>query len=138
MKATLLRTLLCSLLASSSTLAVDGLLGYWRLDEGGGDVATDSSGNGNDGEIIEGTDAWVDDPERGSVYQSGNGSFIDLGEFMPVIDLDEIDNAHPPLSWSSIIKSTFLLDKKTVEILNQKLLEIITHCDTTQCFPPKV
>lgn len=89
MKATLLRTLLCSLLASSSTLAVDGLLGYWRLDEGGGDIATDSSGNGNDGEIIEGSDAWVDDPERGSVYQSGNGSFIDLGEFMPVIDLEQ-------------------------------------------------
>ena len=89
MKATLLTTLLLSLLVSSSALAVDGLLGYWRLDEGVGEVATDDSGNGNDGDIVEATDAWIDDPDRGSVYQSGGGSFIDFGEFMPVIDLEQ-------------------------------------------------
>lgn len=89
MKATPLITLLCLLLASSSASAVDGLLGYWRLDEGAGEVATDSSGNGNDGQIIEGADAWLDDPDRGSVYQSGEGSFIDFGEIMPVLDLEQ-------------------------------------------------
>ena len=89
MKETLFTTLVISFLLSSSTLAVDGLLGYWRLDEATGDVAIDSSGNGNDGEIIEGADAWVDDPERGSVYQSGGGSYIDFGEFLPPIDLEQ-------------------------------------------------
>jgi len=39
--------------------AEEGLVGYWKFDEGKGDVATDSSGNGNDGKIIRGPE-WVD------------------------------------------------------------------------------
>ena len=91
MKATLLTILLSTVLLplSSSAWSMDGLLGYWRLDEGTGEVATDSSGNGNDGAIAEAADAWITDPDRGSVYQSGNGSFIDFGTFLPVINLEQ-------------------------------------------------
>jgi len=39
--------------------AEEGLVGYWNFDEGEGDVATDSSGNGNDGTIVRGPE-WVD------------------------------------------------------------------------------
>jgi len=35
-----------------------GLVGYWRLDEGSGTIAYDSSGNGHDGELI-GNPEWV-------------------------------------------------------------------------------
>jgi hypothetical protein len=39
----------------------DGLVGYWDLDEGAGDVAHDKSGNGNDGQIV--ISAFPFDPE---------------------------------------------------------------------------
>ena len=33
------------------------LVGYWKLDEGSGTTASDSSGNGNDGQLV-GSPAW--------------------------------------------------------------------------------
>ena len=51
MKIIPIAALLFALLATASH-AQDGLLGYWRFDEGSGDVATDSSDNGNNGIII--------------------------------------------------------------------------------------
>ncbi|MEM7387992.1 MAG: LamG-like jellyroll fold domain-containing protein, partial [Verrucomicrobiota bacterium] len=45
--------------------SVDGLLGYWRFDEGEGAVAGDSSGNGTDGTIVEADTAWANDPGEG-------------------------------------------------------------------------
>ncbi|MFT5402933.1 MAG: hypothetical protein ACI9DF_001764 [Verrucomicrobiales bacterium] len=60
---------------------IEGLLGYWRLD-GGAEASV-----GPDGNVVNPDGVWVDDPARGSVYQSGNGSFIELGT-LPVIGLD--------------------------------------------------
>lgn len=60
---------------ASSEDAIPGLLGYWQLDEAAGDVAADG--------------VWVDDAERGTVYQSGGGSYIDFGTFLPVLDLEQ-------------------------------------------------
>ena len=40
-----------------STASAD-LIGYWTFDEGSGNVAADSSGNGNDG-TLEGGPNWV-------------------------------------------------------------------------------
>ncbi len=68
--------------------SADGLLGYWPLDEGSGAVAGDASGTGADGTIIAPDAAWVSDPTRGTVYQSGGGSYIDLGT-LPVIGLED-------------------------------------------------
>ena len=44
-----------------------GLVGYWRFDEGAGDVAFDATGNGNNGRLgtSVGVDAW--DPQWTSV-----------------------------------------------------------------------
>ncbi len=74
---------------SNSAFALDGLFGYWRFDEGAGDIAMDSSGQGHDGQIIASDGVWVDDSARGAVYQSGNGSYVDFGAFLPVLDLDQ-------------------------------------------------
>ena len=98
MKIIPIAALLFALLATASH-AQDGLLGYWRFDEGSGDVATDSSDNGNNGTIIAPEEAWVTDPDRGSVYQSGNGSFVELGEeVLPVLALDQ------DFTWSFWVK----------------------------------
>ncbi len=81
-----LRLLLSFCLVSATPVgAIDGLLGYWTFEDG---TAADSSGNAHDGEVIEPGNAWVTDPDRGAVYQSGDGSFIELGSFLPVIDVD--------------------------------------------------
>ena len=37
----------------------DGLVAHWALDEGGGNTASDSSGNGHDGQLTGGT--WISD-----------------------------------------------------------------------------
>ncbi len=62
---------------------IEGLLGYWRLD---GD-ATDASGGGSDGSVVNPDDVWKNDADRGGVYQSGNGSYIELGT-LPTIGVD--------------------------------------------------
>jgi hypothetical protein len=56
------------------------LLGWWKLDDGQGTIAADSSGNGHNGTILNpngglGTagSVWVNDPERGMVI-SFNGT----------------------------------------------------------------
>jgi len=40
--------------------AEEGLIGYWKFDEGQGDVAADSSGNNNNGKLVRSPE-WVDD-----------------------------------------------------------------------------
>jgi hypothetical protein len=82
--------LLCLALASGAKAADPNLVGWWPLNEGAGDIATDLSGNGNDGTINNpnggmGPDGsvWIDDPERGTVI-SFNGTaasaFVRAGE----------------------------------------------------------
>ena len=44
------------------TGAEPGLVGYWRFDEGSGDVAFDATGNGNDGRLGSAVGADADDP----------------------------------------------------------------------------
>ena len=46
------------LLTSVALSAEEGLIGYWKFDEGTGDVANDSSGNKNDGKIVRSPE-WV-------------------------------------------------------------------------------
>ena len=65
-------------------------VGHWKLDDGQGAVAADSSGHGNDGAIGNlngglGPDAsvWVDDPERGTVISfngTAEGAFVRAGD----------------------------------------------------------
>jgi hypothetical protein len=40
----------------------DGLVGYWKFDEGSGEIAKDSSGNGNDGTLVNGPTWTTDTP----------------------------------------------------------------------------
>lgn len=51
--------LMVFLIVSTAYAAEEGLVGYWSFDDGAGDVAKDSSGNGNDGKLIRGPE-WVD------------------------------------------------------------------------------
>jgi len=54
-----LSVVLLFLSASIAFSADEGLVGYWKFDEGVGDTAVDSSGNKNDAKIVRGPE-WVD------------------------------------------------------------------------------
>lgn len=66
------------------------MLGWWKLDDGAGDIAADSSGRANHGTITNlsgglGTDGnvWVQDLERGTVLSfdgSASGAYVRAGE----------------------------------------------------------
>jgi len=60
-----------------------GLVGAWLFDEGAGNIAIDSMGNG-DGTITGA--AWVDDPQRGSVldFQDADSVFVPAGPFATI------------------------------------------------------
>ncbi|MBN2019684.1 MAG: S8 family serine peptidase [Sedimentisphaerales bacterium] len=54
------------------------LVGWWRFDEGTGNIANDSSGNNFHGAIIGAT--WIDDPNRGwCLGFDGNDDYVDCG-----------------------------------------------------------
>ena len=54
-----------------------GLVGYWRLDEGSGTIAYDSSGNGHDGELI-GNPEWVTGYFGGGLEFAGSPDKVDV------------------------------------------------------------
>ena len=75
------------LFSVSTAFAEDSLVGWWEFEEGGGSTAGDSSGNGNDGTLVngpvwtsgiiggalefDGTDDRVSVPDDGSLDISG-------------------------------------------------------------------
>jgi outer membrane lipoprotein-sorting protein len=55
-----------------------GLVGFWKLDEGSGGTAADSSGNNLHGTIA-GNPAWIDGAEGHALQFNGDGGYVDLG-----------------------------------------------------------
>ena len=68
------------LLITSSYAEIDPgtCIGMWLLDEGSGDVAKDSSGNGNDGELVE-DPQWVDGKFGKALEFDGAASYVNCG-----------------------------------------------------------
>jgi hypothetical protein len=62
------------------TIALGGLIGWWKLDETGGDKATDSSGNGHDA-TIHGDPEWQPSGGKigGALQLDGDGDYADTG-----------------------------------------------------------
>lgn len=57
---------------------INGLTGYWSLNEGSGDTAADSSGNGNMGNLVNGP-SWVDGEYDKALQFHGTGDYVDAG-----------------------------------------------------------
>ncbi|NIP26852.1 MAG: hypothetical protein GWN67_21510 [Phycisphaerae bacterium] len=55
-----------------------GLVGWWKLDEGSGNTATDSGDKGLDGYLV-GDTSWVDGIVGGALAFDGDGDYVDLG-----------------------------------------------------------
>ena len=77
---------LVSFLGLALTNAASGeLIGWWRLDEGSGTMAFDSSGNGNDARF-EGSPMWVDEGKLGKALRF-NGS----SDYLAAPDSESLD-----------------------------------------------
>ncbi|VVB60242.1 Concanavalin A-like lectin/glucanases superfamily protein [uncultured archaeon] len=59
----------------------DGLVGYWKFDEGQGTAAHDSSGNGNDGMLLPAGSPpqWVDGKLGKGLQFDGVGDYVNAG-----------------------------------------------------------
>jgi hypothetical protein len=57
----------------------EGLIGWWRLDEGSGDVAEDAAGGKHPGRIA-GRPEWVDGPVGKALRFSGRGEIISVAD----------------------------------------------------------
>jgi hypothetical protein len=78
----------CLVLGLALTSAVQAdLVGWWRLDEGSGTTAYDSSGNGNDGTIL-GNPQWVPGKVGGALDFDGDGDYVNCGND-PIFDITE-------------------------------------------------
>jgi hypothetical protein len=73
----------------------DGLVGYYPLDEGAGNIATDASGNGHDGTLPDSGVTWIQSAVvNGGVNIDGsNGSDIKLGTWDPTEGTGQISLA---------------------------------------------
>ncbi len=63
-------------LLSAAEVSVDDAIGIWLFDEGKGNVAKDSSPNGNDGELIAGP-KWVEGKFGGALEFDGSGTSVE-------------------------------------------------------------
>ena len=77
-----IKVLACACLASAfpilsaAEVSVDDAIGVWLFDEGRGNVAKDSSPNGNDGELIAGP-KWVEGKFGGALEFDGSGTSVE-------------------------------------------------------------
>ncbi|RLI99997.1 MAG: hypothetical protein DRP08_06800 [Candidatus Aenigmatarchaeota archaeon] len=67
---------------------IDGLVGAWHLDEGSGNVAYDSSGQGNDGTIYGAT--WIDGKFGKALSFDGSDDYVDFGNDPTLTDVSDI------------------------------------------------
>jgi hypothetical protein len=63
---------------SYSKIDEGSIIGMWLFDEGEGDVAEDSSGNGNSGTLMNGP-KWVEGKFGEALEFSGAGDYVDTG-----------------------------------------------------------
>jgi hypothetical protein len=85
--------------AGGAKAADPDLVGWWKLDEGSGDVAYDSSRSATNGTIANaatgglgpGGSAWGSDPVHGTVLSfNGNdssGTYVSMGNIIPAMTL---------------------------------------------------
>lgn len=93
--------LVLGLILTNLASAVDpDLIGWWKLDDGAGDIALDLSGSGKHGTIHKaasgglgaGGSVWVNDPERGMVISfngdNSSGAYVSTDLIIPFMSMD--------------------------------------------------
>ena len=87
------------ILISGASASDPDLVGWWKLDDGSGDIVTDLSASGNDGTIHNtggglgpNGSVWVEDPERGMVLSfngdNTSGAYVSTDMIIPAMDFE--------------------------------------------------
>jgi len=69
--------LLACLVMTNIAVAGPDLAGWWKFDETSGTIATDSSGNGNNGTLV-GDPNWIEGQIKGAVELDGADDYVEL------------------------------------------------------------
>ena len=88
-------SLACSSLAVGQ--AEEALVGYWPFDEGNGEDTRDASGNGHNGQLINGPE-WVDGKFDKALDFGGTGSYV----LVPDDDALDLANAVTYMCWFNL------------------------------------
>jgi hypothetical protein len=80
----------CFLVSVAYADITEGLIGYWKFDEGTGTLANDSSGKGYHGTLK--AAVWNKDSKGSALYLDGTTSYVDFGDIM--------NDLQPPFSIS--------------------------------------
>ena len=64
---------------AGATAITNGLLGWWKFDEGTGTTVVDSSGNGHTGTLIN-SPSWTAGKIGGSITLNGSNQYVECGE----------------------------------------------------------
>jgi N-acetylneuraminic acid mutarotase len=96
---------------------LDGLVGWWKFDETSGTVAYDSSGNGNDGNLMNGP-TWATGKIGGALNFDGTNDYVKIGA-SSVFDLQRISISAWVLS-ENYSNSGFIFEKTTDGSVNSQ------------------
>jgi len=99
---------LCNIVAISYSLDKDSVVGMWLFDDGKGDVAKDSSGNGNDGKLIS-SPKWVNDGKIGGALE---------------FEFAKANNVRAPLPHSNTVTVALWAKYKTLPTANIGLIHV--------------
>jgi len=77
-------------------------VGWWRLDEGAGTSAADSSGNGNNGDLV-GDPAWVVGQIGKALHFNGTTDYVEV----PHADSLTVDNEVTVMAWINAERHTY-------------------------------
>lgn len=75
-------------LANLSAAADPSLVGWWKLDDGAGSIAADSSGNGNDA-TLNGTVEWVEGQIAGGLHLDGSTAYGEIAATPSLIVMNQ-------------------------------------------------
>jgi len=81
--------LMVLVLGTAGVAVPQGLVGYWKFDEGSGQIASDSSGNGLNG-TLNGSPEWVAGQLGGALDFDGSGDYVEIPHDPRLSITDEI------------------------------------------------
>jgi len=101
-----------------------GLVGYWKFDEGSGTTAVDSSGNNNNGTLIDNPD-WVDGKIGKALEFNGSTNYVEINDSDSLDGFDAITIeawVKPILGQRGAVVSRYLYDYNIP--INERVYEL--------------
>ncbi|RJS75398.1 PEGA domain-containing protein, partial [Methanophagales archaeon] len=98
--------------SGKTTQVAGGLVGYWKFDEGAGTTAVDSSGNNNNGTLIDNPD-WVNGKIGKALGFNGSTNYVEINDSDSLDGFDEITIeawVKPILGQRGAVVSRYLYD----------------------------